>query len=424
MENEGINRSIVEVFNCETDVRESVADLVAKGERFIFNLRTRIENGIQNDCPIYLCVACGQALVIRCRKLGMPNGRHTTYFRHLKNSDDCCLKAESTLSRREVLVNKFNGQKEGDTHENIKNYLALWLRADSRFTDVKVESTIKGTGIFSKKWRRPDVSARFNGKLMVFEIQLSTTFLDVIVGRDNFYKENDIIIFWIFGEFDPNNARAAEKDIYFNNKANVFSIDADSLEMTEKEEVLFFSGYYGIKISERIIWEKVLISFDDINFDGENYKPYFISVRQQALAALEWVVLRNEEISTLSLDCLSELELLGVSCSCLSNQDFINLLKVLISIRENKVFFACDWENKWFWLADYVWGGFNCYWVAFLHAVDAYGLKDVIFNAGYIDIDEKHAYFKSNRKKFGQNRVYNSFFCELLPLLKGRLNVL
>ena len=36
-------------------------------------------------------------------------------------------------------------------YENIKNYLALWLRADSRFTDVKVESTIKGTGIFSKK---------------------------------------------------------------------------------------------------------------------------------------------------------------------------------------------------------------------------------------------------------------------------------
>ena len=130
---------------------------------------------------------------------------------------------------------------------------------------------------------------------------------------------------------------------------------------------------------------------------------------------LEWVVLRNEEISTLSLDCLSELELLGVSCSCLSNQDFINLLKVLISIRENKVFFACDWENKWFWLADYVWGGFNCYWVAFLHAVDAYGLKDVIFNAGYIDIDEKHAHFKSNREKFGQNRVYNGFFVSYCP---------
>lgn len=415
MESEEVNRSIVEVFNCEINMRELVADLVAKGEEFIFNLRTKIENGIQNDCPAYLCIACGQALVIRCRKAGVRNGQHTTYFQHLANSDDCCLKAESTLSRSEILANKFNGQEEGNTHKDIKNHLALWLRADSRFTDVKVESTIKGTGIFSKKWRKPDVSARFNGKLMVFEIQLSTTFLDVIVGRDNFYKENDITIFWIFGEFDPNSARAAEKDIYFNNKTNVFSIDADSLEMTEKKGVLFFSGYYGMKISERMIWEKALICFDDIRFDRETYKPYFMSVRQQALAALEWVILRNAEISTLSLDCLSELELLGVSCSDLSNQYFISFLKVLISIRENKVLFACGWENKWFWLADYVWGGFNCYWVAFLHAIDAYGLKDVIFNAGYIDIDEKHAYFKSNREKFGQNRVYNGFFVSYCP---------
>ena len=42
-----------------------------------------------------------------------------------------------------------------------------------------------------KQWRRPDVSSLYKKQLVVFEGQLSTTFLNVIIDRKIFYQDNN-----------------------------------------------------------------------------------------------------------------------------------------------------------------------------------------------------------------------------------------
>jgi hypothetical protein len=57
-------------------------------------------------------------------------------------------------------------------------------------------------GAISGEWRKPDVRATYNDVNIAFEIQLSTTYLDVIVGRRQFYLEQGGLLFWIFALFD------------------------------------------------------------------------------------------------------------------------------------------------------------------------------------------------------------------------------
>ena len=52
-------------------------------------------------------------------------------------------------------------------------------------------------------WRKPDVIAKYNNLNIVFELQLSTTFISVVVQRDIFYRLNDYFIIWVFN-FDDN----------------------------------------------------------------------------------------------------------------------------------------------------------------------------------------------------------------------------
>ena len=60
------------------------------------------------------------------------------------------------------------------------------------------------------EWRKPDVKALYGDKFIAFEIQLSTTFLSVIVERREFYLKNNALIFWIFNEFDPKNTKMTQ----------------------------------------------------------------------------------------------------------------------------------------------------------------------------------------------------------------------
>ena len=52
-----------------------------------------------------------------------------------------------------------------------------------------------------EEWKKPDISASYKNINIVFEIQLSTTFLSVIVDREYFYKDNQTYILWVFKNF-------------------------------------------------------------------------------------------------------------------------------------------------------------------------------------------------------------------------------
>jgi hypothetical protein len=67
---------------------------------------------------------------------------------------------------------------------------------DEAFSDIHIEQVRKSIDL--KQWRRPDVSSLYKKQLVVFEGQLSTTFLNVIIDRKIFYQDNNACLLWIF----------------------------------------------------------------------------------------------------------------------------------------------------------------------------------------------------------------------------------
>ncbi|EMK3321522.1 hypothetical protein V8049_004505, partial [Vibrio vulnificus] len=165
----------------ESKVIDANEFLDTTDEKILFELRTEIAKN-QKNTPVVLCNVCFQPVLLK----GTP--QRTKYFAHVKDSEDCPIKTTTNLTAEEILAMKYNGQKEGRLHREGKETIAQYLRADSLFhSDVHVEKTFREkhpTGI-AKRWRRPDISATLlkDSREVVFELQVSTTFLDVIISR-------------------------------------------------------------------------------------------------------------------------------------------------------------------------------------------------------------------------------------------------
>lgn len=407
------NLTIIEVANNETGLREYAYDLFSKGEDQSFELRSRVLRAINAGNPLYSCGHCGQPVKVAAPKLTKTH--HSFHFKHYYKSGDCPIKTDSSYSREEIQCMKYNGAKESTAHMELKLYLTNQLRLDNRFSDIAVEKVVKGSG-WSRSWKKPDISAKFNGKPVVFEIQLSTTFVDVIVSREEFYQNEGISIFWVFSKLAPETARATEKDVYFNNKSNALSIDESSRELTKEHGQLIFNGHYrkptfhqetGI-IHES--WEIIPVGFDDIKFDPITHKPFFISFEEQLnkalqtqrtemfrepLKRLEELVLDTDDNLTHEDNsrCAAQLCKLGLYDENHLYVGICNLLKALFSVRDGKIHFA-NQNEKWVWLANYVWEHHKNHWVVFLYIVDVYGRKETILPESNMKLKAKRDAFK------------------------------
>lgn len=246
-------------------------------EKEVFEFRREIEEARLSPNPLALCCECFQPVVIR----GTP--KRTKFFSHTKNSEDCIIKTTSQLSHEEILALKFNGQKEGALHRKLKQELADQLKSDEQFFgDVFVEKTFReenSIGI-AKKWRRPDVTATFGEKerSVVFELQISTTFIDVIINRENFYHNNNAFLLWVFSSFDPD--QFTTQDIAASNKSNVFVFDRNAIDASSKRGTLILTCYYRVPYeteSGAILyrWDCEEVSFSDLTFDETNVKLFF-----------------------------------------------------------------------------------------------------------------------------------------------------
>ena len=444
MQHAELKRTIIDLLNLDTENAESALDLLSQSEELVFKLRRIVEERIQAENPIYACNSCGQPVVVRSHRL--HNTEHTFYFKHLHSSGDCPIKTDSTYTKDEIRCMKYNGAKESLTHIELKHYLAEQLRKDSCFTEIQVEKVIKGTG-WSRKWKKPDISALFNGKPVVFEIQLSTTFLDVIVSREVFYLNEGISIFWIFNNLNPGFSRATEKDVFFNNKSNALSINDRSREKSLNDGQLVFTGhfkkpYFDSKTNTiKEIWDEMPVKFNDIKFDPLTHKPYFISFdgqHEQAITeqwetkirepikSFEDIVLKIDPDYMLRKECASKLVVVGLYDQDDLDSGFLKLVKALLSVRDGKVYFP-NQDGKWAWLANYVWTHHKNYWVVFLFTVNEYERTNTVFNPSNEKLNGKRKEFEENWKrdpnapKVKQNKIYYPLLAALLPELRGRL---
>jgi len=86
---------------------------------------------------------------------------------------------------------KYKGAQESEAHRRLKALIERSLLADPRFQDVLAEKVWRGQRD-PTSLRRPDIQARLDDLRIVSEAQLTTTFLDVVIGRKTLHTANKL----------------------------------------------------------------------------------------------------------------------------------------------------------------------------------------------------------------------------------------
>lgn len=226
----------------------------------------------------FICPECKQPVKISGHKLARGK---VCYFSHFKDSDDCPYKTSVNRTKEEIERLKYSLVQESDRHKRLKEVIASALKGDNSVSkgveNVECEKRIN-SDIPYLNWRKPDVYAEYNGRKFVFELQLSTTFVSVIVDRDIFYRLNNYNIVWVFN-FEDNReyvdlCNLMCKDIYYANKRNVFIFDADAEEKSQEMGELVLKCRW---LDENGKWSSdEYVTLDMFKYDEENHKPYIV----------------------------------------------------------------------------------------------------------------------------------------------------
>ena len=275
-------RTIDTVLDIEENKIISAKSFFSQPESVVFKMRKELENAIKLQKPHFVCKYCGQMVKISGRKTQRGVAR---FFSHLRDSDMCDYKTTTGRTKREIERAKYARCNEGERHKFLKTEIARYLETTKGVSEVQLERTFKGNHPILR-WRRPDVYAKYKGQDVVFELQLSTTFVSVIAERDLFYRMNNTHIIWIFN-FDEQAEHVdltnmMTKDIYYNNHFNIFIFDKEAQKQSEERGELMLKCNW-IKPDGNWEYENgntsdnlggVLISLSDLTFDNA-YKPYY-----------------------------------------------------------------------------------------------------------------------------------------------------
>ena len=263
----------------------------------------RIREGLQlaqrSRMYKYVCAICGQPLKL-CNRV--TNYKESWFFAHFANSEDCPIKTDSVYSPKSWTERWLSIFKESNLHKSILTSMYKLLSSNLYYVDVAMKKRISYPNI-TNEWRVPDIYANYNGKKIVFEFQLYTTFLNVIIDRNSFYRLVGIDIIWIFPYFTTSNQRMCEKDTYYSHNRNVFVFDTENYYNDGSDEnkpyLPFDKSNYKFAQEEsfkcgklmlncywqepriengkvQILWRHKLVSIDELTFDKSNHDVYYI----------------------------------------------------------------------------------------------------------------------------------------------------
>ena len=283
----GFQFTIPSVLDCETGEEVFAKPFFEQDEAAIFEVRRQLEDAIRNRrAPKFKCYYCNQLIKIR-GKAENETKLKRMHFAHQWDSDDCPIKTSQTLTRQQMQAIKYNGQKESELHRRTKELVAASLESNrltnKGVTEVAAETVRRdASGLMS--WRKPDVSAVYYSRSVVFEVQLSTTFLSVIADREHFYQQNQTYIIWLFKFFshDLDKQRFTEKDVFYGNNQNAFVLDSEAIQESKRQKDLILKCLYrepyrmGQHVAYR--WQQRLVGLHDLTFDTNTYKVFFFDV--------------------------------------------------------------------------------------------------------------------------------------------------
>ncbi|WP_297867984.1 DUF6035 family protein [uncultured Flavobacterium sp.] len=291
-------RTIEFVLNKEDGSTVYADDFFVKPENEVFKYRNELQKAIKGiRKPFFVCYFCGQNIKIN----GGGLTKKILHFAHKKDSNDCHLKTDNNYSRLEIQRVKYNGAKESHLHFETKKLIKEFIESNNEFSNIKVEKVLKSNTNYLE-WKKPDISASYKNINIVFEIQLSTTFLSVIVDREYFYKENKTYILWVFRNFviDEFKQRFTEKDVFYSNNRNAFVLDNQAINLSQQNNDLYLLCYYQIPIIENLKinynWECKYVCFEQLTFDEVNFKVFYFDVEKEERILKEQILTIEKEL--------------------------------------------------------------------------------------------------------------------------------
>lgn len=162
------------------------ADEVFDETKNAFELRRQY----QKKDLLLSCCECEQDLMVSGSKFDR------LHFKH-KSGHDYCILSDGQLSPEEhEKFTEILKSKESDRHKELKNKIGLLLQEVEGINknSIAIDNRFIIRGI---EKRRPDVYCKYQGKELVFEIQLSDLSLGYILSRYEFYKKHGMYLIWI-----------------------------------------------------------------------------------------------------------------------------------------------------------------------------------------------------------------------------------
>lgn len=196
------------------------------------DLRNAIAMGSQSFC----CTFCNSPLQI------YGDVRRRFHFEHLhqntdgKTYEDCIYYSGYQLEPDEIKRMKYHGAQESPLHKHLKNLVDEKL---SLCGSVIVEKTIRHPKN-KHRWRRPDLRWETDERKVAIEVQVTTTSLNTIIGRANFYSDLDMFIMWIVDQLDES---FTSYDIFADSQHNLFVLDEEA-ELRSQGDQLWLKCYH------------------------------------------------------------------------------------------------------------------------------------------------------------------------------------
>lgn len=274
--------SISEVMDKKSGRYYTLKEFVGSGYGETINRRADAVDRLLHGQEPIVCAECRTPV-----RLLRHHHTRRFFFRHIAENAGCSAVTRGALTQDQINARKYDGAKESDLHLQTKNWVIESLSLNPRFSGVQAEQRILGA---ANNWRKPDVQALYacpkSGRTIriAFEIQLSTTFLDVIRARRKFYLENGALLFWIFAAFEDSNRRLTKDDVFYTNNRNAFVVNEKTMAASRAARASMlgccYTEFHSV-VNGKFTLRKKLVNFDDLVLDLEKQEGYYYDYRAE-----------------------------------------------------------------------------------------------------------------------------------------------
>lgn len=283
---------IPEVMDATTGEIMPVQQVLMGEHGDIINLRNRVATGLRRQEPVYRCPLCGSTVRLNCMKV-----RRLFYFKHTERHSECPWHTGANLTREELLAWKFQGAKESAAHRAMKDILRQSLELDPAFAEPEPERVWKGR---LGDWRKPDITTARDGLKIAMEVQLATTFLDVIVARREFYLNEAALLLWVFRDLEVEARRLTVDDVFYPNNRNAFIAGKHTLEESRRQGrfILECRWLEPVEHDGQVIdeWRQAFVGWSELTVDLATQRIYHFDY-DNARAAAERALIERRTAS-------------------------------------------------------------------------------------------------------------------------------